>query len=580
MREALQKTVLQSLRNLLPQMPVLGMNYSFRDLQKDALAGATVAAVLVPQSMAYALLTGIPPAHGLYAALIGGIAGSVWSNSRHLATGPIALVSLLTLTAVAPLAPVGSGVYIVLVSALALMVGVIQLAIGGLRLGFLVRLVPQSVLAGFSAAAAIVIIATQVPHIFGFSVSSGDFAFEQALNIVRNLHQIHPLSFFIGVISVVSLIVLKKIVPRIPSTLVVLMLSIVCVYLFDLARFGVKVAGAIPSGLPITTIPDLSLGLLLSLGSNALVIAFVGFMSSYAVMKDMSTRVRQKVDPDQELIAQGFANILSGFFRGLPVGGSLSRTAVNYEAGAVTAWSGVIAALFVLCAIVFFGDALSYLPNAVLAAIVISAVLPLIDIGQFKRFYEITTTDASIAVATFIGVFFLRPDEALLLGITLALLLYLRKVMWTDTAEVGIHPVWNTIHLRDTFPEVLSYPGVLMLRIDAPLFYASVERLNRDIESKIAKRSQENKLQVRMLVLDFSGVTHIDATGIKDFSELLSELGEQKIHVFLIELKRDARLILEKGGALKKVTILNNVPELKIALERNGTAEIKDGKHI
>jgi SulP family sulfate permease len=580
MREALQKTVLQSLKNLLPHMPVLGKNYSLRDLQKDTFAGATVAAVLVPQSMAYALLAGIPPAHGLYAALIGGIAGSVWSNSRHLATGPIALVSLLTLTAVAPLAPVGSGTFIALVSALALMVGVIQLAIGSLRLGFLVRLVPQSVLAGFSAAAAMVIIATQVPHILGFSVSSGDFAFEQALNIVRNLHHVHPLSFLVGIVSLGLLFVLKKLAPRIPGTLLVLAFGIFAVYMFDLGRFGIKVAGAIPSGLPVTAIPDLSLGLLLSLGSNALMIALISFMSSYAVMKEMSSRVRQKVDADQELIAQGFANIFSGFFRGLPVGGSLSRTAVNFAAGAVTAWSGVIAALFVLSAIVFLGDVLAYLPNAVLASIVVSAVLPLIDFKQLKQFYEISTTDASIAVATFIGVLFLRPDEALLLGVALALLLYLRRLMWTDTAEVGIHPVWNTIHLRDTFPEVLSYPGVLMLRIDAPLFYASVERLNRDIESKIAKRSQENKLQVRMLVLDFSGVTHIDATGIKDFSELLSELGEQKINVFLIELKRDARLILEKGGALKKVIILNNVPELKIALERNGTAEIKDGKHI
>jgi SulP family sulfate permease len=210
MYDAVRKTVVESLWNLLPQMPVLGKNYSLKDLQKDAPAGVTVAAVLVPQSMAYALLAGVPPAHGLYAGLIGGIAGSVWSNSRHLATGPIALVSLLTLTAVAPLAAVGSGAYIALVSALALMVGVIQLAIGGLRLGFLVRLVPQSVLAGFSAAAAIVIIITQIPHILGFSVSSGDFAFEHALNIVRNLHHIHPLSFLVGVVSLSLLVFLKK----------------------------------------------------------------------------------------------------------------------------------------------------------------------------------------------------------------------------------------------------------------------------------------------------------------------------------------------------------------------------------
>jgi MFS superfamily sulfate permease-like transporter len=208
------------------------------------------------------------------------------------------------------------------------------------------------------------------------------------------------------------------------------------------------------------------------------------------------------------------------------------------------------------------------------------AVWPLLDLRLFKRLYEITRTDGIIALATFSAVFVMRPDEAILSGVILALVLYIRRVMWTDCVEVGIHPVWNTMHMREGFPEVAAYEGVMMLRIDAPLFYASIERLARDIEFKISTRERENAEIIDTLVLDFSGVTHIDVTGLHDFDELLLGLQQRNVTVYLIELKRDARAILGRGHLLEKLTILNNVFELTEVLARRVRAGGATKKHF
>jgi len=547
---------------LIPHMPVR-KDYSRTDFFADAQAALTVAAVLVPQSIAYALLAGLPPAHGLYAALLGGIAGSLWGSSRHLATGPIALVSLLTLTAVSPLAAAGSPEYIALVAVLALMVGVIQIGLGLLRSGFLMRLVPSSVLVGFSTGAAVMIILTQVPRLLGFYGSTSAFALPQMNFIVRSLPETNWYTLAIGAVSIAVLMLLKRIDRRIPATLVVLMLGIVASYILDLASFGVKLAGDIPARLPISDIPTLSFQTLFALGGDALVIALVGFMSTYAVVKEFSSRTGEKSNADQELVGQGFANLLSGLFRGHPVGGSLSRTAVNYDAGARTAWSGVYAAFVVVLVILFLTPVLSYLPNAVLAAIVITAVLPLIDIKEFRRQYAITRTDGIIAGATFAAVFVLRPDEAVLVGVILALALYLRKVMLVHVVEVAFHPEWRSLVMRSSYPQAEIFPRMLMLRIDAPVFYANIERLSDEIIEAVELWKEKNEAVPEVLLLDFSGVNHMDVTGVEGLAQMVRDIKKEHIKIIIATPRREIRKVLERGNLGDAVRFVHGMREVR-----------------
>lgn len=548
---------------LVPRLPI-GAAYARGDLYADIVAGLTVAAVLIPQSIAYALLAGLPPAHGLYAALFGGIGGALWGGSRYLATGPIAVVSILTLTAISPLAAVGSAHYVALAAALAILAGLFQIGLGFSRFGFLVRLVPHSVLVGFSSGAAFVIMLTQLPHVFGIPASGGAFAFDHITNVFAHLPGTNIATLLIFVSALSGLMILRSVSRRIPGNLAVLSIGIAASYLFDLPSYGVTLAGEIPVQFPTTGIPEVSATQILALSGHALVLSLVGFMSAYATVKEFSQKTREKVNADQELLGQGIANVLSGLFRGHPVGGSLSRTAVNYEAGARTAWSGVYSSLLVIVVILFFSGVLSMLPIAVLAAILIFAVVPLIDITELRRMYQITHTDGVIGAATFVSVFFLRLDQAILFGVILALVLYMHKVMWVHVKEVGFHPQWLSLVARDLFPQAEVFPSMLILRIDAPIFYANVERLTLEIEARLSEYTSREGQNPKILALDFSGVNHMDVTGVEEFGELVSDLHARHIKMFVITPRRGAREVLERGHIAEHVRFVHGTRELRL----------------
>ncbi len=548
---------------LFPRLPLWGA-YTRNDFRADIIAGASVAAVLIPQSIAYALLAGLPPAHGLYAALVGGIGGALWGGSRYLATGPIAIASLLTAGAIAPLALPGSPSYIALVAGLALFVGLIQVVSGLARFGFLVRLVPLSVLVGFSSAAAFVIIITQVPHFLGIPISSGAYALEQLLHVIRNSAALNLSTVIIGSAALALLFFFRVLNPKLPGTVIVIVAGVAASYVIDFQALGVAVAGAIPARLPITDIPSVSMAQLLSLSGHAFVIALVGFMSAYATVKEFSQRTREKMNPDQELVGQGFANILAGLFRGYPVGGSLSRTAVNYDAGAKTAWSGVFASFIIVGVILFSTALLAKLPTAVLAAVLVFAVLPLIDFKEMRRMYEITHTDGVISFVTFGAVFVFRLDQAVLLGVILALVLYMRKVMWVHVAEVGFHPEWRSLVPCMLFSNAITYPRLLMLRIDAPIFYANVERLEEEIEKRFEEYFTRTQHVPKVIALDFSGVNHMDVTGVEGFAELVQTLHEKRVQVYVITPRREIREIIERGNVGSQVRFVHGTRELRL----------------
>jgi len=328
-------------------MPILDWapRYQRDDLGSDIIAGLTVGAMLVPQAMAYALLAGLPPEVGLYAATIPVIIYAVFGTSRQLAVGPVAIVSLLTASALAPLVEEGTAGYLGAAALLALMVGIVHIVLGLGRLGFLVNFLSHSVLVGFTAAAAIIIGFSQVKHIFGISTERQDHFYETVVEFFENVADLNTTTLALGLTALAGLFTLKRFAPKVPAALVVVVASILAVELFDLESRGVKVVGDIPDSLPTFALPDFSGSLVGNLASTALVITLVGFMESIAVAKVYARRHRYDVDANSELVGLGAANVASGLFGGYPVTGGFSRTAVNDSAGSRTPLASIITAM-------------------------------------------------------------------------------------------------------------------------------------------------------------------------------------------------------------------------------------------
>ncbi|MDH3294685.1 MAG: sulfate permease, partial [Acidimicrobiia bacterium] len=353
--------------------------------RSDLAAGLTVGAMLVPQAMAYALLAGLPPEVGLYASTVPLVLYALFGTSRQLAVGPVAIVSLLTASALAPLVEEGTAGYLAAAALLALLVGLVHLVMGIGRLGFVVNLLSHSVLVGFTAAAAIIIGFSQVKHVLGISPPrSEDFA-GTVEGVFSRLGQTNLTTLTIGLGAVIALFAMRRWARRIPGALVVVVVSILAVGLFDLEDRGVTVVGQIPDSLPMLALPTLDGGLIGNLLTTAIVITIVGFMESIAVAKVYARRHRYDVDPNKELIGLGAANVASGLFGGYPVTGGFSRTAVNESAGARTPVASLVTAGVVLMTIALLTPLFSSLPNAALGAIIIAAVVGLIDVKEMRH---------------------------------------------------------------------------------------------------------------------------------------------------------------------------------------------------
>lgn len=376
-------------------------SYDRLNLRPDVAAGVTVAAMLVPQAMAYALLAGLPAEVGLYAATIPLVAYAVFGTSRQLAVGPVAIVSLLTATALGPLVEEGTAGYLAAAALLALIVGAVHLVLGLARLGGLVNVLSDGVLVGFTAAVAVIIGFSQVKHLLGVTIPRQDTFYETVIEVVRSLDATSSVTLAVGACSLGALLVMKRFVPRAPAALVVVVLSIIAVRLLDLASHGLATVGTIPDSLPSFGLPAFNDSLIGDLVVTALVITLVGFMESVAVAKLYSRKNGYTLDPNRELIGLGAANVAAGLFGGYPVSGGLSRTAVNASAGARTPLASIVTAALVLISIAFLTPLLSSLPQAALGAVIVSAVLGLIDVDEIRHIARSSRADLISLLAAF-----------------------------------------------------------------------------------------------------------------------------------------------------------------------------------
>ncbi|MDA3006058.1 MAG: solute carrier family 26 protein [Actinomycetota bacterium] len=531
-----------SLRRVLPITDWLG-NYQRPDLRSDLAAGLTIAAMLIPQGMAYALLAGLPPEIGLYASTLPVLAYAIFGTSRQLAVGPVAIVSLLTASALSPLYEQGTTGYVSAAALLAIMVGLVHLVLGLGRLGFIVNFLSHSVLVGFTAAAAIIIGFSQVKHILGVNTDRKDHFYETVIDVVQALGDTHGTTLALGAGSIAGLLGIKRIAPRIPGALIIVVATTVIAASANLADDGVSTVGSIPDSLPAFGLPGISGGLVGDLAVTALVITMVGFMESIAVAKVYARRHRYEVEPNQELVALGMANVTSGVFGGYPVTGGFSRTAVNDTAGARTPLASIITALLVLVSIAFFTPLFTNLPKAALGAIIIVAVINLIDIAEMRHIATVKRSDTVGMGVAFVGTLAVGIELGILIAVVASMLVVFARMSRPHTAVLGRIPDTTSYRNIVRFPEAVQAAGVRIIRIDAALSFVNSQYVKRLLLAEADPSDGR-----RRVVLDCSGINDIDATGAETLSEIITEFAESPVELHLCDVKGPVRDVLHRSG--------------------------------
>jgi len=426
---------------------------------------------------------------------------------------------------------------------LAIMVGLVHLVLGVGRLGFIVNFLSHSVLVGFTAAAAIIIGFSQVKHILGVSIDRKDHFYETVIDVAKALGDTHGVTLALGAGSIAALLGIKRIAPRIPGALIIVIATTAIAAGANLADDGVSTVGSIPDSLPAFGLPDINGGLVGELVVTALVITMVGFMESIAVAKVYARRHRYEVEPNQELVALGMANVTSGVFGGYPVTGGFSRTAVNDTAGARTPLASIITALLVLVSIAFFTPLFTNLPKAALGAIIIVAVINLIDIAEMRHIATVKRSDTVGMGVAFVGTLAVGIELGILIAVVASMLVVFARMSRPHTAVLGRIPDTTSYRNIIRFPEAVQAAGVRVIRIDAALSFVNSQYVKRLLLAEADPSDGR-----RRVVLDCSGINDIDATGAETLSEIITEFAESPVELHLCDVKGPVRDVLHRSG--------------------------------
>ncbi|NNC82356.1 MAG: sulfate permease [Flavobacteriales bacterium] len=511
--------------------------YVRQDLLSDLMAGLTVAIMLIPQGMAYALLAGLPPIYGLYAGLVPMIIYPLFGTSRFLSVGPVALVSIIVLTGLSQMAEPMTPEFIRLAILLSLISGVIQVLLSVFKMGFLVNFLSQPVISGFTSAAALIIAVSQLKYLLGIPLR-GTVGFQDTLlGLISNVDSIQVASTFIGLSGLILILVLKKIHRSIPGALIAVVLGIVLVGYMGIGGGSVDTVGEVPAGLPRLMNPITDLHTIWQLIPLALVICLISFIESLAISKTLAAKHEEySIDANKELLGLGMAKVLGAFFQAFPNTGSFTRSAINEQSGARTGLASWIAVIIIGLVLLFFTGTLSYLPNTILAAIVISAVFGLIDIKGALHLYRTHKGDFIVLLITFVLTLFLGIQKGVLVGVILSLLFILHKVSRPHYAVLGKleeHDVYRNIQRFDQAQEDRE---LLIMRYDADIFFGNAEHFYETIIQEV-----EAKKGIKDLLIDMNAVGHIDSTGIVQFELLVKSLETMGVRLHLCSVKGPVR---------------------------------------
>jgi SulP family sulfate permease len=546
-------------------LPILdwGRGYDIRAFGADALAAVIVTIMLIPQSLAYAILAGLPPEAGLYASIVPILLYSVFGTSRTLAVGPVAVVSLMTAAAIGEVAEAGTAGYAVAALTLAGLSGAILLGMGLLRLGFLANFLSHPVISGFITASGLLIALSQMRHILGVE-ASGKTLPEMGIALATHLGEVNPVTLVIGVGAVAFLVWVRRglkpallrlgLGPRSADILtkagpvLAVAVTTLAVWSLELEARGVAVVGVVPQGLPPFTLPSVSPDLIGQLFMPAALISIIGFVESMSVAQTLAARRRQRIDPDQELIGLGAANLGAAFSGGYPVTGGFARSVVNFDAGAVTPAAGAFTALGLAVAAMYLTPLIHDLPIATLAATIIVAVLGLVDFAILRRAWIYSRADFAAVAATIVLTLGFGVEVGVSAGVILSVGLHLYRSSRPHIAEVGLVP--GTQHFRNILRhEVITDPTVVTLRPDQSLYFANA----RFVEDHIFDRVRPGG-PVRDVVLMCAGINEIDLSAVETLETINTRLDEMGVRLHLSEVKGPVMDQLRRAHFLSQMT--------------------------
>ena len=513
-------------------------------LRADVLAGLTVATILVPQAMAYAELAGLPAVYGLYAAFLPPAVAALFGSSRHLSTGPVAIASLISATTVQGLAPEGGELYIAYSLVLGLLVGLIRIVLGALRLGLLIDLLSSPVVVGFTNAAAFIIAISQLHKIFGVDPQQGGHLLAALRVIDVALLAVHWPTLGMAVLAGGLLVVLRRGRWELPSMLTTLVVTTLVSWL---AGFSGEVVGEVPRGLPQLLLPDIDATVLAQLFVGALTLTMLGLMEAMAIAKTLAARTRQHLDINRELIGQGMANVIGGLFQSYATSGSFSRSAVNYQSGARTGFSSVVASLVIAATLLWLTPLLYYLPQATLAVVIIAAVGGLVRIQPLVTAWRVRAFDGLIGMATFVGTLALAPDLHLgvALGVGASLVLNFYRTMRPRVVFLARHLDGT---MRGSDEGLRPDQQLAIMRFDGQLYFGS----SRYFEDKVLE-TIASAPELRYLILDANGINRIDASGEQALRNVVERLREVGMDLYLTQAKRQLTDALEQSGLMEQI---------------------------
>jgi high affinity sulfate transporter 1 len=525
--------------------------YDRRWFRPDLIAGLTVAALVVPKSLGYAGIAGVPIQHGLYAAAAGAIIYALFGTCKQIATGPSS-----ALAAVAGGAVIAAGLSsdtdtVALVAAITLVTGILFLLLALFKMGWISQFLSKAVITGFLFGAAIQVVIGELRKLTG-TEAAGSNSWQKLFSWLAGLSETHPTTLVVGILSLILILVLRFTAPRVPGALVLVVLGIIATAVFGLGDMGVALVGDVPRGWAGLAIPDLQFVLdnLQVIAGASLGLLLIGFSQSAGDAREFAARHRYRIDIDQESVAQGISNVGSGLFQGIPVSTSLSASSLNDSAGARTPVASLTTGVLVILTLLFLAPLFSYLPNAVLAAIIIDAVVfGMMNVKEMRRLRHVARADFWIAVAAILGVLSAGVMAGVFIGIVLSVvwLIYVSAAPYMP--ELGRKPGTQVFRSLDDFSDSETYPGLLVLRFDAGLFFASVDAL----EDRLRELALGADPPLHTVVLDFEGVNFIDSQGSAKLAEILEMTTNYDIELRLTRVKPDVKDLLQRDGVIDRL---------------------------